>query len=71
MESQAWVTFLSVCFMYAQAFRAGAGNQEATPVGRLYSTVTEGLGLEMEPGLCGYPHVSYLCSLARCQFLTW
>lgn len=71
MESQAWATLLSVCFTYAQAFGAGAGNQEATPVGRLYSTVAEGLGLEMELGLCGCLHVSYLCSLARYQFLTW
>ena len=35
MDSQAWVTFLSVGFMYAQAFGAGEGTQEASPAGRL------------------------------------
>lgn len=57
MDSQAWVTFLSVGFMYAQAFGAGEGNQKPVLLGDC-STASEALGLEPEPGLCGCLHVS-------------
>ena len=70
MDSQAWMASLFVCFMYAQAFGAGEGKQEATPFGRPCRIVEEALGLEVKPDLHGYPPVSQLCSFARRQFLT-